>query len=125
MGNINQDSNDKRKSNSKNCNIINQNKFMIYHQNITGINNKIDELLLSFTELPHVICLSEHHLKEFEITIISLDQYTLASKYYRKNFQQGGVCIYVQKSIQFTNIYKIVTCKEKDLELCGSAKFCG
>jgi hypothetical protein len=73
MGNINRDINDKRRSNLKNCNIVNQNKFIIYHQNIRGINNKIDELLLSFTELPHVICLSEHHLKEFEITIISLD----------------------------------------------------
>jgi hypothetical protein len=58
-------------------------------------------------------------LKEFEITIISLDQHTLASKYCRTNFQQGGMCIYVRKSIQFTNIYNLVTCKEKDLELCG------
>jgi hypothetical protein len=29
------------------------------------------------------------------------------------------VCIYVQKSIQFTKINNTVDCKEKDLELCG------
>jgi hypothetical protein len=45
----------------KKWNIVNQYKIIIYHQNIRGINNKMDELLLSFTELPHVIGLSEHH----------------------------------------------------------------
>jgi hypothetical protein len=42
MGNINQDINDKGRSNSTNCNIVNQNKWILYHQNIRGINNKID-----------------------------------------------------------------------------------
>ena len=120
MGNINLDKYDKGNFKSNNCNVMNQNNFIIYHQNIRGINNKTDELILAFTsELPHGICLSEHHLKEFEINSITLNQYVLASIYCRKNFKQGGVCIFVRMNIQFTHINNIVTCKEKDLEMCG------
>jgi exonuclease III len=85
-----------------------------------GIINKTEELLLSFTsELPHIICLSEHHLKDYEINTISLNQYILASQYSRKNFRQGGVCIFIRKNIQFSKINNMVNCKEKDLELCA------
>ena len=96
MGNINLDKYDKSNLKSNNFNVMNQNNFIIYHQNIRGINNKTDEIILAFTsELRHVICLSEHHLKEFEINSITLNQYVLASKYCRKTFKQGGVCIFV------------------------------
>jgi hypothetical protein len=74
--------------------------------------------LLSFTPA-HIICLSEHHLKEFEINTISLEQYELANTYCRKKFKQGSVCIYVQKNIKLKNINNIVNHEEKDLELCG------
>lgn len=123
MGNVSQDSHDRNcpsSNNSSNYDTINQKKIIIYHQNIRGIINKADELLLSFTsELPHIICLSEHHLKEYEISSILLEQYVLANKYCRKNFKQGGVCIYVRENIQFKKINNIVNCKEKDLEMCG------
>jgi hypothetical protein len=67
---------------------VNQNNITIYHQHIRGIINKTEELLLSFTsELPHVICLSEHHLKDYEINTISLKEHILASQYSRKNFR--------------------------------------
>jgi hypothetical protein len=57
------------KSSTKSINhsTVNQNNLTIYHQNIRGIINKTKELLLSFTsELPHIICLSEHHLKDMK-----------------------------------------------------------
>jgi exonuclease III len=74
---------------------------------------------LSFTsELPHVICLSEHHLKDYEINTISLNEHILTSQYSRKNFRQGGVCIFIKKNIQFSKINNTIKCKEKDLELC-------
>jgi hypothetical protein len=59
-----------------------QKNLTIYHQNIRGIINKTEELFLSFTsELLHIICLSEHHLKVYEINMVSLNQYILASQY--------------------------------------------
>jgi len=50
----------------KNCS--NRNKLIIYHQNIPGISNKIDELWTSLCyNRPQIICLTEHHLKTDEI----------------------------------------------------------
>jgi hypothetical protein len=37
----------------------------------------------------------------------------------RKNFRQGGVCIFIKKNVQFSKINNMVNCKEKDLELCA------
>ena len=40
----------------------------IFHRNIRGIRNKMDELMLHLPECPpQVLCLTEHHLKDFEI----------------------------------------------------------
>jgi hypothetical protein len=93
----------KNSSKSINHGTVNQNNLTIYYQNIGGIINKTAELLLSFTsELPYIICLSEHHLKDYEINTISLNQYILASQYSRKNFRQGGAFIFVRKNVQFS-----------------------
>jgi exonuclease III len=43
----------------------------------------------------------------------------LASQYSRKNFRQGGVCIFINKNVQFSKINNVANCKEKDLELCA------
>ena len=41
----------------------------IFHQNIRGLRNKTDKLMLHLPECPpHVLCLIEHHLKDFEIS---------------------------------------------------------
>ena len=40
----------------------------IFHKNIRGLRNKTDELMLHLPECaPQVLCLTEHHLKDFEI----------------------------------------------------------
>jgi hypothetical protein len=63
---------DQTTSNSGQSNI--KNKFIsksilqIYHQNIQGIKWKTDEILNFISPaLPHVLCLSEHHLNRYEI----------------------------------------------------------
>jgi hypothetical protein len=75
--------------------------------------------LLFTSELPHTICLSEHHLKYYEINTISLNQYILAGQYSGKNFRHEGVCVFIRKNAQFSKINNMVKCKEKDLELCA------
>jgi hypothetical protein len=75
------------------------NRLSIYHQNIRGLKGKIDEFLLSLTaEAPHLICLTEHHLKEHELANTHIPNYKLGSNYCRRNLKQGGVCIYVCES---------------------------
>jgi hypothetical protein len=64
----------------------------IYHQNIQGLRCKTDELL-NFLEpnLPHVLCISEHHLNQLELGLIQLDNYTLGASYCRNSLKKGGV----------------------------------
>jgi hypothetical protein len=68
--------------------------FMVYHQNITSIRGKFDELLsLWSNEYPHILCFSEHHLREQEICKLYSSPYILAAKYCRNKSKFAGVCI--------------------------------
>ena len=61
---------------------LKSNNFKILHQNIHGIFHKTDELLTSLTHTsPHVLCLTEHHLRSEGLKNITLGQYTLGAQY--------------------------------------------
>jgi hypothetical protein len=46
------------------------NLFKIYHQNIRRLTGKINQFMLPLhTEPPHFICLTEHHLKNYETDV--------------------------------------------------------
>jgi exonuclease III len=90
----------------------------IYHQNIHGLNGKIDEFVLSIvSEMPHLICLSEHHLRCNEIEVAHIPNYKLGAKYCRNSLKCGGVCIYIHKNMKYSNINLLKYCKEQDLEI--------
>jgi hypothetical protein len=60
------------------------NRLSIYHQNIRGLKVKISEFLLTLpTEKPHLICLTEHHLKDFELANTHGPDYKLGNNYCR------------------------------------------
>ena len=91
----------------------------ILHQNIRGLNNKIEELLISLCTLePQVLCLTEHHMRIVEIDNINLYQYTLGAKYCRQKFEQGSVSIFIRKDINYSTIDLDKFSKEKDFEIC-------
>ena len=72
------------------------NILTVYHQNIHGLKGKINEFKLSLVEvMPHLICLSVHHLKYSEIDIVHIPTYKLGAKYCRMILKCGGVCMYV------------------------------
>ena len=90
----------------------------IFHQNIHGLKGKIDEFMLSIVaEMPHMICLSEHHLKCEEIEVAHIPDYELGAKYCRSSQKCGVVCIYIHKNMKYTNISLLKYCKEQDLEI--------
>ena len=92
--------------------------FTIYHQNIHGLKGKTDELMVSFApEMPHLICLTEHHLKDNEIDVVHIPNYNLGAKYCRINLKYGGVGIFVHKNTKFSNINLLNYCKEQDIEI--------
>ena len=103
----------KRLTNSKN-------PFKIFHQNITGLKSKVDELLNSLLpEYPHIICLTEHHLKDYEIDNLSVEHLKLGSKFRRHELKNGGVCIFIHEDLEFFSIPLDKYCKEKDIEVCA------
>ena len=94
------------------------NQFMIYHQNITGLKGNINEFLLSLSaEAPHLICFTEHHLKDYELVNTQIPKYKLGVNYCRNNLKQGGICIDVRESWKFNNIVLLKCSKEQDIEI--------
>ena len=91
--------------------------LIIYHQNIHGLKGKINEFMRSIvSEMPQLICLSEHHLKYNETDFAYIPAYKLGAKYCRTSLKCGGVCIFVHKNVKFSNINLLKYCKEQDLE---------
>jgi len=71
----------------------NNTPLKVIHQNIRGLRNKSSELLISvLPDIPHIMCLTEHHLNEQEIESLFIENYTLGAKYCRNNLKQGGSC---------------------------------
>jgi exonuclease III len=96
------------------------NPFKIFHQNISGLKYKTNELFCSFgSDYPHVLCLTEHHMREHEIDTISIDHYNVCAKFCRKHKKNCGVSIFVRESVKFSNIYLEGNSTELDIELCA------
>ena len=94
------------------------NLFKNYHQNIRGLKGKTNEIMLSLlTEAPHLICLTEHYLKNYEIDDTPISNYKLGAKYCRKKLKNGGACLYIQEALKFTNVSLQKHCKEEDIEI--------
>jgi len=82
--------------------------------------NKSEELISSLSpDFSQVPCLSEHHLKHFEIDFIYMDQYKIGAKFCRETLKNGGVGIFVHDTLQCTNINLGEFCKEQDIEACA------
>ena len=64
----------------------------IFHKNIRGLHRKTDELTTHWENFfPHILCITEHHLRDYEIGNISISRYNLGAFYCRKGRKQGGV----------------------------------
>jgi hypothetical protein len=93
---------------SRNANPQNKNNnadLIIFHQNIRGLYNKVDELLNLWTiEFPRILCRTEHHLRDHEINSTYVKCYTLGAKYCRKSCKYGGVSIFVCEGLLFSTV---------------------
>ena len=100
--------------------ILNNNSFKVYHQNVRSLRKKSHELLGHlYPVLPHVMCLTEHHLNILEKTYVNIEGYSIGAQLCRVLFEKWGVIIYVHNSLQYTNIDLSEYCKEKDIEICA------
>jgi hypothetical protein len=71
------------------------------------------------SNLPLVLCITEHHLESDQLNSIQFHNYYLGAKFCRIVHRNGGVCIYIHESLQFSNIETQKYCKEKDFETCA------
>jgi len=86
-------------------NKIKHDKLRLYHQNIRGISKKTEELTTQWaTQFPHLLCFTEHHLKDSELTHISIEHYTLDASYCRQSRTHGGVGIFVHNTLSYSTI---------------------
>jgi len=94
--------------------------LQLYHQNIRGLHNKIDELTTQWTNhCPHLLCLTEHHLKEFKINNVHIENYTLGASNCRHSRTHGGVGIFVHNSLSYTAINLNKIGNDYDFETCA------
>jgi exonuclease III len=92
----------------------------IFNQNIRGLGNKTNELYCHLQhELPHILCLSEHHLSKPELQLIHLADYSSGASYCRKTFLKGGVSIFVQRNLKYNTIKIEEHSTDKDTEACA------
>jgi len=62
-------------------------------------------LVLSLSQdFLQIVCISEHHLKKFQINITVMENNKLIASYWRNNFMKGGTCIFVHAGIIFDEI---------------------
>lgn len=80
------------------------------HQNIAGLINKSDRLILHVKELQErqvqvdVICVTEHFMPSGHEDILSIPNYQLASYFSRKTKCRGGACILVRNGLRYKEL---------------------
>ena len=80
----------------------------------------MSELLCHLShDLPHILCITEHHLNREELASFHVENYVLGSSYCRKLKNKGGVCIFIHNSITFTSIDIENYCLDQDFEACA------
>jgi len=65
------------------------------------------------------MCLTEHHLKDYEIDNLPIDHFKLGSKYCRHEFKKWGGGIFIHEDLEFFSVSLDKYCKEKDIEICA------
>jgi hypothetical protein len=73
----------------------------LFHQNIRGFKNKMDELtcMLDSCDLsPHIICLSEHYLIDHNLLMTKPNNYYLASRFSCQSCYERCVRMYIKSN---------------------------
>jgi hypothetical protein len=91
--------------------------IQILHQNLQSLRNKklnVEVILTDKTLKPDVLCFTEHWLHDNEIGYFNFENYSLVSKFCRKNKLHGGSCIYAKTNLEAKpyNLYEYLNHEE-------------
>jgi hypothetical protein len=77
----------------------------IYHQNICDLGSKTNDLRVSLhPNLPHILCLTVHNLRQFQIQHVTNHDYNLGAEFSRRSFHKGGgLYVHTKTSSIFSN----------------------
>lgn len=84
------------------------------HQNIAGLLNKSDLLVIYIQELLSkqitldIICITEHFIMSGQEKLLCIPNYKLAACYARPNIKRGGACILVKKGLEYKELPDIM-----------------
>ena len=96
---------------------VDSNSLTMYRQNICGLKRKTDELISSTSpNLPLILCYSDH--KHTELDQINIEGFKLCTAHCRQAIKRGGVCIFIQKGLEYSKIDVNKYCKDQDIEIC-------
>jgi hypothetical protein len=96
--------------------------LILVHQNIRGLTSKTDEITVSLSLdkiSPQVLCFSEHHMLQTNLSLVNIENYSLGSNFSRCRYQKGGVCIFMRDDVCFGHVNLFNYCVEKILEICA------
>lgn len=95
------------------CSYFYHNAIYIMHQNIAGLINKTDLLIVKLYELSckhisiDVVCITEHFIMAGQEEVLRLTNYKLAASYSRPEKRRGGSCILVKCSHHYKELPEI------------------
>jgi hypothetical protein len=73
-----------RSTHTLNQSMLNSEYLIIYHQNVRSLRRKANELLSHlYPDLPHIICLMEHHMNIIVINFLNLENYNTGAQFCR------------------------------------------
>jgi exonuclease III len=97
-----------------------KNPLAVYHQNICGLGNKINELITFLhPNFPDILCLTEHQLKQAQLELPHLEGYHLGFGSCRQNLRKGEVSIFVYGDLKFSKVNIHEFSKEQHITACA------
>ena len=96
--------------------------YELFSINIQSLRSKIsllDGFLIERDSTYLALCISEHWMREADITGLCVSQYSVASFFSRSHHSHGGVAIFIRNDLRFMPLSISKFSIEKDCELAG------
>ena len=85
-----------------------------------GLGKRTGKLLSHLhPDFPHILCLTEHHLKYSRLEKVHIEGYKLGAHFCRQIQEKGDIAIFVRNSLGFLNIDIVKHCKEQGIGICA------